>query len=553
MNEKEFQLLEEPWIRVSTHSLEQKEVSLLEAMLHAQEYAGLSGEMPTQDAAVLRVLLAIGQTIFYHYDENGQQEELSKENDVEEQEVLERWKGYWDAGGFPRQAVKEYLETYRERFWLFHPETPFWQVPNLQYGTEYGSECLVGNVKESNNKATRHHFSLVEGENLTRLSYGEAARWLIHLNGYGVNVKADKKAPGTTEAVGTGRLGQLGLVIADGRNLFEILMLNLCPLREDGELWELPKPVWEKELHTEQGRRIPPPGNLPERYTMQSRRIALKRDGQGYVTGFRAIGGEFCSVENDFDEPMTLWRQRKADKKTEQVICVPRPHDPAVHAWQEFPALLRGGNLAQSSDRIPGIVQWTSVLYQKKLLDKKDLVTFKMVGLTYGDQMKYTYGDCVNDTLSLSAGLLTELGEIWILRISDEVEKCQKVANEALSHFASRISRLFYGSDGAKNHIRDGLVRQYYFQVDQRFRSWLAGIDPAKNEREEKLLEWETESYDYARQTVETYLTAQNLNLCARREEEKEIITVPKAIQAYLWELNRIYPQKAGNSGKEEA
>ena len=143
MKEKEFNLLEEPWIKVSTVSLERKEVSLAEAMLHAQEYADLSGEMPTQDAAVLRVLLAIAQTVFYRYDENGEEDELSGENDADEDAVMERWRDYWDRGSFPETAVREYLGDYSERFWLFHPETPFYQVKDLQYGTDYGAECLV--------------------------------------------------------------------------------------------------------------------------------------------------------------------------------------------------------------------------------------------------------------------------------------------------------------------------------------------------------------------------------------------------------------------------
>ena len=71
MQEKEFNLLREPWVKVITPSLEQMEVSLTDALVHAHEYADLSGEMPTQDAAMLRVLLAVAVTVFYRYDANG--------------------------------------------------------------------------------------------------------------------------------------------------------------------------------------------------------------------------------------------------------------------------------------------------------------------------------------------------------------------------------------------------------------------------------------------------------------------------------------------------
>ena len=76
MQEKEFNLLEESWIKVITPSLEQKEVSLLDVILHAHEYTSLSGETPTQDVALLRVLLALVETIFYRYNENGETDEL---------------------------------------------------------------------------------------------------------------------------------------------------------------------------------------------------------------------------------------------------------------------------------------------------------------------------------------------------------------------------------------------------------------------------------------------------------------------------------------------
>ena len=63
MQEKEFNLLEEPWIKVIMPSLEQKEVSLTDAIIYAHQYKNLSGEMATQDAAMFRLLLAITVTI----------------------------------------------------------------------------------------------------------------------------------------------------------------------------------------------------------------------------------------------------------------------------------------------------------------------------------------------------------------------------------------------------------------------------------------------------------------------------------------------------------
>ena len=56
MKEVEFNLLDEPWVRVLCADCTVREVSLTEALLHAHEYKGLAGELPTQDVAVLRLL-----------------------------------------------------------------------------------------------------------------------------------------------------------------------------------------------------------------------------------------------------------------------------------------------------------------------------------------------------------------------------------------------------------------------------------------------------------------------------------------------------------------
>ena len=59
METMEFNLLREPWVRVRTQDCTVQEVSLTDALLHAHAYVDLAGEMPTQDAAMLRLLLAV--------------------------------------------------------------------------------------------------------------------------------------------------------------------------------------------------------------------------------------------------------------------------------------------------------------------------------------------------------------------------------------------------------------------------------------------------------------------------------------------------------------
>lgn len=68
MNDKAFNLLDEPWIRVVRPDAAEVEVSLTEALLGAHTYTDLAGELPTQDVAVLRLLLAVLHTVFSRVD-----------------------------------------------------------------------------------------------------------------------------------------------------------------------------------------------------------------------------------------------------------------------------------------------------------------------------------------------------------------------------------------------------------------------------------------------------------------------------------------------------
>ena len=110
---------------------------------HAQEYMDLAGEMPTQDAAMLRLLLAVLFTVFSRVDEMGEPEPLEDERTTL-WSAGERAVASWDVSR--KQPIRDYLEQWKDRFWLFHPERPFWQVPEAKIGTEYSAAKLNGEL-----------------------------------------------------------------------------------------------------------------------------------------------------------------------------------------------------------------------------------------------------------------------------------------------------------------------------------------------------------------------------------------------------------------------
>lgn len=543
MKEKQFNLLEEPWIKVLTSDMKEKEVSLFDLFVHAHEYKQLAGETATQDAAVFRFLLAILATVFYRYEIDGTDSLLSEEdNDSQPDDVLERWREYWEQGHFSEKVFRSYLESCSERFWLFHPETPFYQVADLEYGTDYQVSCMMGNIKESNNSATKHHFSLAEGEQLQQLNYSEATRWLIYFNAYAVNVKTDKRAPGTDNAVGIGRLGSLGFILVQRDTLFETLLINLCPLKDGKKLWNPPQPTWEKKVCKLQAREIGIPDNIPEAYSLLSRRICLQEQ-DGMVVGLKVMGGDYYPLENDVSEQMTMWKC-KVDGKTKKKSELPKIHDPKVHIWREFTTLICDDANNATKPRIPGLIKWLNKLIDEEIISSDEIVIINSIGLVYGDAMRYTFGDCVCDNISLSAGLLDDLGAIWRQRISDEIAKCESAA-DAIGRLCDEIGDVLYGKDSNKKAAnKNQLAQKFYSILDKSFRDWLLSIQPIEDDMEVKAYEWERVAWAAGKQVVENYISSLgNAIYRVKKNDKKKSGSIPDIYNGYLIKLATIYPK----------
>ena len=70
--ECEFNLLDEPWIKVMKRDGTIDEVSLITVFEQEHLYTDLAGELATQNVAVLRLLLAVLHTVFSRVDEHGE-------------------------------------------------------------------------------------------------------------------------------------------------------------------------------------------------------------------------------------------------------------------------------------------------------------------------------------------------------------------------------------------------------------------------------------------------------------------------------------------------
>lgn len=551
MTETAFNLVDEPWIRVLQPDGAAAEVSLRDVLLRAHTFADLGGELPTQNIAVLRLLLAVLHTVFSRMDETGAQAPLEEPDDA-----IERWVSLWSRGALPEEPIVQYLEQWHGRFWLFHPTRPFGQSQTAQQGTQYSAAKLIGELLESRNKLRL--FPSRTGEGKACIPYAEAARWLLYLNGFDdAALKPHIPKAKKEGTVALAWLGQLGLVYAKGNNLFETLLLNLVLLRPDHSLWGENRPAWERETpRSEELRIIPLPDNQAELLTLQSRLIWLNREGEA-VTGYGILCGDSFDKKDAFAEQMTAWE--KVDKKNAPVYYEPRQHEPGRQMWRDFANIFMSAPSAAGFNQVPGVVQWITWLQRNQYLPKEKYIQFATVCIRYIGRPLSVVVDTSGDVLTMQTALLDELGGPWQKRIAKEVAKCDAIAEE-IGELVFRI-KIANGECKTSSKLskkREAQIKHYaqekwYDRIDEPFRHWLHAIDPETDIVDgERLTEWIATARHLALQLGQESMEHAGTNALFGRKivdknGKKQLYAAPRA---YSWFRKRAYEIYQGSDEK---
>ncbi len=466
--EKEYNIIDEPWIRVKTDSCKVVEVSLKEAILNANSYVELSGETKTQDFAILRFMLAIMHTVFSRYDEDGNELDVSENT---QDLLMDRWKNIWDLKHIPSVPIEKYLSKWYDRFWLFSDEYPFYQATSVNgNGKLYDTSKMIGSLSESGNKPRLFSDRFHEGR---LLSYSEATRWLLHLNCFD-DIAAKNPTPKKTW------VSQLGLIAVKGKNLFETIMLNYnynSKLDAEAELFQ--KPSWEQDNnHVKYNRSIAVPNNQAELLSLMSRRIYLYREN-GLVNGYYVKGGDY--FELIAKEQMTLWRAVKVEKANDKDKFVPKLYDTSKKIWQEFGIIVAtyvGENDSEKGLRCAGVIDWIKELKDSNILDNDYIVNLSLASViyNYGQAASLPVIDLVSDSLTFHSELLMKAGGFWNEIINTEIKKCESVAKQLVI-----LNKELKQSAGASDSIsNDDIKVQFYDKIDRVFRVWLFELNPNK-------------------------------------------------------------------------
>ena len=456
----EFNLVDEPWIRVRQLGGGVTDVSLRELFEQAETLAALAGEIPTQDAAILRALEAVVL---------GAVRPTRRRTQLENEDLFAGW---WAAGNVPVDDVVAYLERHRDRFYLFHPVSPFLQVAGLHTasGNASGLVKLIADVPDGH-----QYFTTRAGRELESLSYAEAARWLVHCQAFdpsGIKTGAvgdDRVKGGRGYPLGyPAWAGNLGLLFLRGANLAETLLLNLpLTLTHPDDL-----PVWERPpLGPGVAVDHPAPLGPADSFTWPSRRVRLIPDA-GRVVDVQISNGDRLGPQNLMGvEPMTSWKKSDNQSKGGHVVYMPVRQVPERRVWQGLGSLLL--SVGGSAMRAP-VLEWIDGLRALDIIEPARRVELRVVGIEYGAQASSIAG-AVDDGVSAHVAALVD--EVLVVASADAAAR----ASAGVVALARLASDLAEAAGGERERPRAAAYELGYSRLDGPFRRWLTTLlDPAE-------------------------------------------------------------------------
>ncbi|MFJ5779767.1 type I-E CRISPR-associated protein Cse1/CasA [Streptomyces sp. NPDC093094] len=456
-----FDLTDRPWIGVLGTDGVQRELSLRQVFARAGRLRRMVGDLPTQEFALMRLLLAIVH------------DALDGPGDIDDWADL-----HDDPDCFA--PVQDYLDAHRERFDLLHPQAPFFQTAGLRTAKDevFGLNRIVADVP--NGEA----FFTARRPDGLRLTFAEAARWVVHAHAYDTSgiksgaVGDDRVKGGKVYPLGTSWAGGLGGVFAEGDTLRETLLLNLIPA-DTGMLDIDPgdRPAWRREPPGPGGSERTPTGPR-DLYTWQSRRLRLHHDGNsvhGVVLGY----GDPLPWRNMFHrEPMTAWRRSEAQEKKLRLpqVYLPRDHDPARAAWRGIAALVadraESGQRAQAAPHLrPAVLEWIARLVTEGHLQRGYLVRARVIGAAYGTQQS-VIDEIVDDHLLMPVVLLHRQDRTYGRQAVDAAEDAE-LAVRALGDLAADLAT---AAGSAPDGPKDSARRAGFDALEQPYRTWLAEL-----------------------------------------------------------------------------
>lgn len=524
-----YDLRSEPWIPIERLDGSADVVSIREALMGAHKIRRLSGDIPGERFALLRLLLAL---IYCVYD--------VPEN-MGESEKQELWKEVRSMGAFEVDRIEEYLEDFPHEFDLFDDEHPFFQVPGLAYMGEKDFDSISEMMLDVP-KPEKFLFSMRDAKHLDRLPFDLAARYLVVTQAYdtagikspvvGNTSAKNGKAYAPKGALGTGWCGALGGIYLEGRSLFETLLFNWVLFLNNASVTTLDDNApWERDAPSADTCQREPTGPI-DLLTWQSRRMRLipSEDGS-FVRGVIISYGDVLILANKHRfEMMTGWRESKQQQKklgTATIPLMPVAPDVARALWRGLPGLLAVAD--GQKDTRPGVVRWMDNLQDVQSADDWRLsVRINCEGVSYGTQSSVV-DDAITDSVDLRASLLRKSSEA-VSQLLDVIERTDSAVG-VLVRFVQNVERSQGDrrrydsfSDAAAQAVREDVREGAYDALDALYRARIAEF-PEENVLD-YCIAWRKEAQAVLRRLAKAYVSRSHISCFSEHDD----VSVGKAL-----------------------
>lgn len=430
---KRFNLIDEPWIPCLRHDGSVEVLGLRDTLVHAHEIRTVIGETPPITAALFRLLLAVVHRV------------VSGPNGTRD------WESLWVAGKWNGEQVDAYLMRWYERFYLFHPEHPFYQR-RAGSSKEKPVSVLFPDKASGNNATLFDHSTDATDIGTTP---DRAARALLFVQtasfagGSGLAPRNSSDAP----------WGRGIVFLMEGDSLFETLMLNLLPKDLQPKIatknGDKDRPVWEAE-DPFSPIRIAPLGYL-DYLTWPTRAVWLiPEESDGKLVVKKVLTGPGLKIESDIRDPFHHYR--KDEKRGYLVLRFKEGR----MLWRDSAVLLKLSDLGSPA---PFIL--ASRLVDRGILDGNRRYRYMALGMSnnqakvdfYREEHMPLPGEYLQDP-----GLVAKLAEG--IRLSHQV---RDRLMQAVSRMAAVILSPTVDEGGRRPDRKDVKDLMSHWAVERRF------------------------------------------------------------------------------------
>ncbi|WP_322354813.1 type I-E CRISPR-associated protein Cse1/CasA [Paratractidigestivibacter sp.] len=543
----DFNLVDDPWILVVMDDGSTREVSLKEAFHKAPEISCLTGDIPQQSALVLRVLEAILYRAYY----------LANKDVKTHPAMIELWQTIWKSGSFDDMVIDSYLEAYHGRFSLFG-DAPFMQVPNLEYASKDKEYDPISEMITDVPKPDKFLFSMRAKSGLLRLSFPEAARWLLCVQGYDC---AGIKTPvvGNTHAKsgkvhapkglpGIGWSGSIGTTYLEGDALFETLLYNFVMFNESqgcGDYFGIEDdlPSWERCANSHDVVPFVPAGPA-SLLTVNSRRMRLVTDGENKaVVGVVQCYGDIVRpTEASKSETMTSWRESQEQQRKLGLAApplMPCTFDCSKSLWRGLGPILSSSQEAGKPDLRPSVVRWVEMLRDEEVEGLPKTTRVHAQGVEYGPQSSVV-ANAYDDALDLGDAMLRT--DCPAIRCAIDTVSCIDKAVDRFVMLVRDLEKVVGDRRKDKEPLAkresDDIRERAYLSLDpvarRRLRDFVDSQPPAEYCRE-----WREESRSILLRLGREYVSSFPAPKFAYRSDGGKGQTVDAAWRRFISGLNR--------------